>query len=83
VNRLWAGQQEFNFWQGQGIFFSSPLYPDKLLGPPSLLSNGYQGLFAWVKWLGCEADHSSSSSAEVKICGAIPSFPHTSPWHGA
>jgi len=29
----------------QGIFFSLPLHPDWLWGPPSLLSNGYQGLF--------------------------------------
>jgi len=28
-------------------FLSSPLRPEQLWGPPSLLSNGYQGLFPW------------------------------------
>jgi hypothetical protein len=43
--------------------FSSLLRPDRLWGPPSLLSNGYQGLFlrGWR-----EADHSPPASAEVK-----------------
>jgi hypothetical protein len=46
--------------------FSSPLRPDRLWGPPSLLSSGYQ-VFPWgVKRLGCESDHSPQSNAEVK-----------------
>jgi hypothetical protein len=33
-----------------------------------------------VKWQGCEADDSPSSSAEVKNGGAVPLLPHTSSW---
>jgi len=30
---------------GGWVFFSSPPRPERLWGPPSLLSEGYQGLF--------------------------------------
>jgi hypothetical protein len=57
-------------------FFTSPLRPDQIWDPPSLLSNGYQGLFTW-----------GSSGREVKLtthlyllprsrmCGAITLMP--------
>jgi hypothetical protein len=32
---------------------------------------------------GLEADYSLSSSAEVKIVGAIPTLPHAILWNGA
>jgi len=45
------------------------LCPDQFWGPPSLLSNGYWGLFSWgVKWLGHGADHPPPFSAEAKKC---------------
>jgi hypothetical protein len=36
------------------------------MGPPSPLSNGYRELFSEVKRPGSEANHSPSSSVEVK-----------------
>jgi hypothetical protein len=47
------------------IIFSSSRRPDRLWGPPSLLSNGYRGPFAGVKRPGCEAYHSPPANAEV------------------
>jgi hypothetical protein len=37
---------------GRVKFFSSPQHPDRLWGPPSLLSNGYQGFFTGGKVAG-------------------------------
>jgi hypothetical protein len=47
-------------------FSSNLLSPDRLWVSPSLLSNGYQGSFPGGKARpGRDADHSSTSSAEV------------------
>jgi hypothetical protein len=66
---------------GRGkICFSIPKHSDRLWGPPSVLFNGYRGLFPGVKRLGRNA--APLSSAEIKKGGAIPLLPHISPWRG-
>jgi hypothetical protein len=39
---------------------------------------GTEGSFPGCKWLGREAGHSPSSTAEIKNSGAIPQLPHMS-----
>jgi len=56
--------------QEQG-FVSSPPRPNRLWGPPNLLSNEYQG----VKRPGGEDDHLPPSSAEVTNAWTYQSIP--------
>jgi hypothetical protein len=53
--------------------FTSPCRPDRLWGPPNLLSNVY--LSRGVKRPGREADHSSPASAVVKKMWIYTSTP--------
>jgi hypothetical protein len=46
-------------------FLSSPQRPERLWGPPGLLSSGYQGPFREVKGQGRGNGHLFPSSAEV------------------
>jgi hypothetical protein len=58
--------------------FSSPSRPERLWGPPNLLSNGHGGLFfPGVKRPEHEAVHSPPASAEVQKMWIYTSTPHT------
>lgn len=57
------------------IFLSLPKHPDRPWGPPSLLFNGYWGVYPEVKQQGREANLSPQCSAEVKgnwNCNSAP-----------
>jgi hypothetical protein len=67
---------------GSARLFSSPQCPNRLWGPTSLLSIGYQGLFPrGMKRQGHEADYLPPSRAEVKKGEALPPLLHMSSWH--
>jgi hypothetical protein len=64
-------------------FLSIGQRPDRLWGPPSLLSNSHRKLYPGgrVKRQGRQADHTALSTAEVMIDGAITPLHHTPSWH--
>jgi hypothetical protein len=82
-----ANIQLDDWWFNSGRiweFFSSPLHPDKLWGPPSLLSNGYHGFFPCGKsGLGMKLTTHLHLVPRSRMHGAIPPLPNTPPWHGA
>jgi hypothetical protein len=77
VTWLGVGRPESGFRQRQGFFSSLPR-PHWILGPPSQWVSGASS--PGVKRTGHKADHSLSSSAEVKMRGAIPPLQQTSSW---
>jgi hypothetical protein len=75
-----AGQPRFDSRQGK-IFLHS-ITSKRLWGRPNLVSNGHHGLLSpGLKRPGCEADHSSPSSAEVEKGAAVPPLSPLSSWH--
>jgi len=66
VTRLWVGQPGFNSWHGLGLFsFATASRLSLGLTQPPPIQWVPAALSLWVKWLGCEADH-SPHGAEVK-----------------
>jgi len=69
--------------QGRELYYSPP-HPDRLWGPPTLLSNGYP----WpspqeIKQQGREDDNLPLAGVEIKNAWSCISTPHTSSWRGA
>jgi hypothetical protein len=65
ATRLRTGRSGFDTRQGLGIFLATACRP--ALGPTQPPIQWVPGvLFPGIKWPGREADHSPSSSAEVK-----------------
>jgi hypothetical protein len=74
ATRLRVGRPGFDSRRQR--FSSSPPRWNRPWGSFSLLSNGYEELFPLgVEWLGRETNHTSPSSVEVRIHGAVPSPP--------
>jgi hypothetical protein len=74
-DELRVGWPRFDARKGKTFLFS-PQRPHWFWSPPSLLSNGYRGLFPLeIKWPRREADRSFPTSAEVINAGAIPPLP--------
>jgi hypothetical protein len=65
-------------------FFFSPPRPQRLWGPPSLLSNEYQSLFPW-RWSvrGVKLTTHLHLVPRSRMSGAVPAPPNTPPWRGA
>jgi hypothetical protein len=69
--RLWVGRPGFDSRQGWVFSLRHPVQIDS--DSPSLLSNGYQGIFP----------QKQTGLPRLRMRGAIIPLPHTSSWCGA
>jgi hypothetical protein len=75
--KLGAGRPRFDFCQGRGFFSSPPLCPDRLCGPPSLLSNVHRGLFPrGYSGRGIKLTTHLHLAPRLIMRGAVPLLPH-------
>jgi hypothetical protein len=80
------GLDDRNSIPGRGKNFSSTQHLDRLEGPPSLLSNRYEGSFPGKGRYGFEADDSTPSITKIKNGGAmlplteVHGCPYNRPW---
>jgi hypothetical protein len=66
------------------IIFSSPCRPNRLWGPPNLLSNGYWGLSPrGLRGRGVKLTTHLQQMPRSRKCGYIYPLPHTPSWHSA
>jgi hypothetical protein len=68
----------FDSWLGQEIFLCSTVARTAMRLTQSPIQWVPGALSPGVKHLGCEADHSPPSNAELKNAGAIPPLPYMS-----
>jgi hypothetical protein len=69
---------------GNARFFSSPQLPNRLWCPPSLLANGYRGLFPWGKAVSaCSRPLISTYCRGQERWSYTSTPPHMSSWHSA